>query len=131
MASIDNKKTVQPLLRPKDTWQLVKRLWPYMRPYKRVLVPLVLLMIIGIPIPIIQPLLVKHVVDSVVTDINLTQLAPIGALLIALSFVSQLLRCWQELLNRHQAAHAIELLRGGRTVLLADHVGTGVGRAYE
>ena len=59
---------------PQKAWPLVKRFWPFMRPYKRLALAAAVLMLLSTPITMATPLLVKRVVDQVVPSNDLQQL---------------------------------------------------------
>jgi len=73
------------LPRPHQTWPLVKRFWPFMRPYKRLIGVVAALMIIELPISVAAPFLVKHLIDTVVKSGDVRQLFVIGGALIGLT----------------------------------------------
>ncbi len=87
------------LPRPHETWPLVKRFWPFMQPHKRTLAALAALMVIGLPISVIAPLLVKYIIDTVVPSGNTRQLLLSGGALISLTLLGQGLSYWQMVLN--------------------------------
>jgi ABC-type multidrug transport system fused ATPase/permease subunit len=87
------------LPRPHQTWPLVKRFWPFMRPYKRTIVAVAALMIIGLPISIAAPMLVKYLIDNVIKSGDVRQLFAVGGALIGLTLLGQVLSYWQALLN--------------------------------
>jgi ABC-type multidrug transport system fused ATPase/permease subunit len=87
------------LPRPHQTWPLAKRFWPFMQPYKRTIVAVALLMIIGLPISVVAPLLVKYLIDTVVPSGDTRQLLAVGGALIGLTLLGQGLSYWQMVLN--------------------------------
>ncbi|MCI0699165.1 ABC transporter ATP-binding protein/permease [candidate division KSB1 bacterium] len=87
------------LPRPHQTWPLVKRFWPFMQPYKRTIVAVAVLMIIGLPISVVAPLLVKYLIDTVVASRDTRQLFVVGGALIGLTLLGQGLSYWQMVLN--------------------------------
>jgi len=87
------------LPRPHQTWLLLKRFWPFMRPYKRTIALIAVLMIIGLPVSIVSPLLVKYLIDTVVATANTPQLWRLGFGLIGLTLFGQILSYGQSLLN--------------------------------
>lgn len=73
--------------RPKDTadatdWQLVRRIWPYVRDYKGWLAIVLITTPIGVLLELAQPVLLKEGIDGYIIDGN-----PKGLLDIALIFV--------------------------------------------
>lgn len=109
------------LPRPHQTWPLVKRFWPFMKPYQRLIAAVAALMIIGLPISVAAPFLVKHLIDIVVQSGDRQQLFVIGSVLIGLTLLGQVLSYLQSLLNnrfhllvlyrmrRHLFAHLLHL----------------------
>lgn len=87
------------LPRPHQTWPLVKRFWPFMQPYKRMIGAIAALLVLGLPVSMIAPLLVKYLIDTVVAQRNTQQLFTVGASLIGLTLFGQLLSYWQTVLN--------------------------------
>ncbi len=87
------------LPRPHETWPLVKRFWPFMRPYKRAIVAIAVLMAVGLPISVVAPFLVKHLIDDVITAGDARRLLVIGGALIGLTLLGQALSYWQSILN--------------------------------
>ncbi|MDZ7360804.1 MAG: ABC transporter ATP-binding protein/permease [candidate division KSB1 bacterium] len=87
------------LPRPHETWPLVKRFWPFMRPYKRTIAAIAVLMAVGLPISVVAPFLVKHLIDDVIPAGDTQRLLMIGSALIGLTLLSQALSYWQALLN--------------------------------
>lgn len=87
------------LPRPHQTWPLVKRFWPFMQPYKRTIVAVAVLMIVGLPISVVAPLLVKYLIDTVVANRDTRQLFVVGGALIGLTLLGQGLSYWQMVLN--------------------------------
>lgn len=87
------------LPRPHTTWPLLKRFWPYMQPHKRTIVQVAILMLLGLPISIVSPLIVKYLIDTVVPSGDTGQLSGVAALLIGLTLTGQLLSYWQLVLN--------------------------------
>ena len=87
------------LPRPHQTWPLVKRFWPFMRPHKRTIVAVAILMIIGLPISVAAPLLVKYLIDTTIKSGGTRQLFVIGGALIGLTLLGQVLSYWQMVLN--------------------------------
>jgi ABC-type multidrug transport system fused ATPase/permease subunit len=87
------------LPRPHETWPLVKRFWPFMQPHKRTIVAVAVLMVIGLPISVVAPLLVKYLIDTVVPSGNVRQLLAAGSALIGLTLLGQGLSYWQMVLN--------------------------------
>jgi ABC-type multidrug transport system fused ATPase/permease subunit len=87
------------LPRPHQTWPLVKRFWPFMRPHTRTIVALAALMVIGLPVSVVAPLMVKYLIDTVVASGNAGQLLVVGAALIGLTLTGQILSYWQTVLN--------------------------------
>jgi len=87
------------LPRPHQTWPLVKRFWPFMQPYKRTIVAVAVLMVIGLPISVVAPLLVKYLIDTVVASRDTRQLVVVGGALISLTLLGQGLSYWQMVLN--------------------------------
>jgi len=92
-------KYVAGLPRPHETWPLVKRFWPFMRPYKRTIVAVAVLMAVGLPISVVAPFLVKHLIDDVITAGDARRLLVIGGALIGLTLLGQALSYWQSILN--------------------------------
>jgi ABC-type multidrug transport system fused ATPase/permease subunit len=87
------------LPRPHQTWPLLKRFWPFMQPYKRTIAAVAVLMIIGLPISVVAPLLVKYLIDTVVANRDTQQLLVVGGALLGLTLLGQGLSYWQALLN--------------------------------
>jgi len=87
------------LPRPHQTWPLVKRFWPFMQPYKRLIAIVAALMIIGLPISVAAPFLVKHLIDTVVKNGDVRQLFVTGIALLGLTLFGQILSYLQSLLN--------------------------------
>jgi ABC-type multidrug transport system fused ATPase/permease subunit len=87
------------LPRPHETWPLVKRFWPFMRPYKRMIAAIAVLMAVGLPISVVAPFLVKHLIDDVITAGDARRLLMIGGALIGLTLLGQALSYWQSILN--------------------------------
>ncbi len=109
------------LPKPHVTIPLLKRFWLFMRPYRRMIVFIGLLMALGLPASVLPPLLVKHLVDSIMPGGALPQLLTTGAALIGLVLVSQIIGYFQGLLSsrfhllvlyrmrRHLFAHLLRL----------------------
>ncbi len=95
--------------RPHETWPLVKRFWPFMRPYKNLALLVALLMLLGTPISMATPLLIKHLIDVVVPSGSRQQLLLIGAILLGLTLLGQALSYMQTVLN--QRFHLLVLNR--------------------
>ncbi len=70
-----------------------------MQPYKRTIVAVAGLMIIGLPISVVAPLLVKYLIDTVVASRDTRQLFVVGGALIGLTLLGQGLSYWQMVLN--------------------------------
>jgi ABC-type multidrug transport system fused ATPase/permease subunit len=87
------------LPRPHETWPLVKRFWPFMRPYKRMIAAIAVLMVVGLPISVVAPFLIKHLIDDVIPSGDARRLLLIGGALIGLTLLGQALSYWQSLLN--------------------------------
>jgi len=88
------------LPKPHVTIPLLKRFWPYMRPYRRMIIAIGALMALGLPANVIPPLLVKRLVDGVMPSGNFDMLFYIGAALIGLVILSQVIGYFQSLLSR-------------------------------
>ncbi len=95
--------------RPHETWPLLKRFWPFMRPYKNLALAVALLMLLGTPISMATPLLIKHLIDVVVPSGSREQLLLLGAVLLGLTLLGQGLSYAQTLLN--QRFHLLVLNR--------------------
>ncbi len=107
--------------RPHETWPLVKRFWPFMRPYKRLAILVAVLMLLGTPISMATPLLIKHLIDVVVPSGEQQRLLLVGAGLLGLTLLGQVLSYANSLLNqrfhllvlnrlrRHLYAHLLHL----------------------
>lgn len=107
--------------RPQETWPLVKRFWPFMRPYKKLAIAVAVLMLLGTPISMATPLLIKHLIDTVVPSGDQQRLLFVGAGLLGLTFLGQVLSYANTLLNqrfhllvlnrlrRHLYAHLLRL----------------------
>lgn len=87
------------LPRPHQTWPLLKRFWPFMQPYQRTIAAVAILMTIGLPVSVVAPLLVKHLIDTVIKSGDTGELLSIGVVLIGLTLAGQGLSYWQMLLN--------------------------------
>jgi subfamily B ATP-binding cassette protein MsbA len=87
------------LPRPHQTWPLVKRFWPFMQPYKRTIAAIAVLMILGLPVSVVAPMLVKYLIDTVVAQGNIRQLFFVGAGLAGLTLLGQVLSYCQTILN--------------------------------
>jgi len=87
------------LPRPHQTWPLVKRFWPFMKPYKRLIAAVAALMTIGLPISVVAPILVKYLIDTVVQSGDTRQLFIVGSALLGLTLLGQVLSYWQTILN--------------------------------
>ncbi len=85
---------------PQKAWPLVQRFWIFMRPYKRWAIAVAVLMLLGTPISVATPLLIKHVIDHIVPSRDVQQLLWAGAALMGLTFAGQALGYWQALLNQ-------------------------------
>lgn len=109
------------LPKPHVTIPLLKRFWPFMRPYRRIIIGIGVLMALGLPASVLPPLLVKHLVDTVMPGGGVHQLLATGAALIGLVILSQTLGYFQALLSnrfhllvlyrlrRHLFAHLLRL----------------------
>jgi len=53
-------------LPPSKAWPLIKRFWPWVRPYIRYVWVMVVLLVISTPLPLASPLIVRRVVDDAV-----------------------------------------------------------------
>ncbi|NUO80446.1 ABC transporter ATP-binding protein [candidate division KSB1 bacterium] len=95
--------------RPHETWPLLKRFWPFMRPYKNLALAVALLMLLGTPISMATPLLIKHLIDVVVPSGSQQQLLLLGAVLLGLTLLGQGLSYAQTVLN--QRFHLLVLNR--------------------
>lgn len=95
--------------RPHETWPLVKRFWPFMQPYKKLALVVALLMLLGTPISMVTPLLIKHLVDVVVPSGDYDRLRLVGAGLFGLTLLGQVLSYANSLLN--QRFHLLVLNR--------------------
>src|SRR5574342_529934 len=104
------------LPRPHQTWPLVKRFWPFMRPYKRKIVAIAVLLVLGLPVSMISPLLVKYLIDTVVAQRHTRQLFLVGAGLVSLTLFGQILSYWQTVLN---SRFHLKVLYGMRRRLFA------------
>ncbi|MGH7451007.1 MAG: ABC transporter ATP-binding protein [bacterium] len=70
-----------------------------MQPYKRTIVAVAVLMLVGLPISVVAPLLVKYLIDTVVANRDTRQLFVVGGALIGLTLLGQGLSYWQMVLN--------------------------------
>ena len=92
-------KSTTAFSRPHHTWLLVKRFWPFMRPYKRTLAGITIFRGLGLPISVIPPFLVKYLIDTVVKSENTRQLLVIGLALMGVSLIRLILNYGQKVLN--------------------------------
>lgn len=109
-------KYVATLPRPHQTWPLIKRFWPFMQPHRRTIAAIAVLLVLGLPVSMIAPLLVKYLIDTVVVQRQTRQLLLVGAGLISLTLVGQILSYWQTILNNR---FHLKVLYGMRRRLFA------------
>ncbi len=85
---------------PNETVSLLKRIWPFMKPYKRALTLMGILLLIGIPIDSLPPLVVKYALDTVVQSKSIRLLIIVGSGLIGLTLMGLLLEYLEAMLAR-------------------------------
>lgn len=86
----------------KKAWPLVKRFWPWVRPYWRSVALMTTCLILGTPLGLVSPLVVRRVVDDAVERSSYEDVLQWGGLLIGLTLV----------------AVGLELVRGRAKILL-------------
>ena len=82
------------------TMSLLKRFWPYMKPYRRTIIFVALLMCIELPLSAALPLLVKYQLDTVTVSGDVRELIAIGAILILLVVIAQSANICQTIFNK-------------------------------
>ena len=87
-----------------QAWHLLKRFWPRVRPYRHLVGWMTLFLVLGTPLSLVSPLVVRRVVDDAVERSSTGDVLLWGGVLIALTL----------------AALGLELLRG-RAKILLDH----------
>ena len=75
-------------LPPSQTWPLVKRFWPWVRPHLRYVWIMAALLIVSTPLPLISPLIVRRVVDDAVLNSDRTDILYWGAVLVGMTLLS-------------------------------------------
>lgn len=107
MSSVElnrEEPTPPPPVDIKKGWTLVRRFWPWVRPYRRLLVLMATCLILGTPLALVSPLLIRRVVDDAVERSSYDDVVTWGLLLVALTVV----------------AIGLEVIRGQAKILL-DH----------
>ncbi|MBI4882095.1 MAG: ABC transporter ATP-binding protein [Planctomycetes bacterium] len=79
-------------------WTLFRRLWPFMRPERRMGAAVGVLQLLAVPAGVISPLLVKRLYDVHVQARDVAGFFTVGALVLALTLLAHGLRLWSELL---------------------------------
>ncbi len=82
--STDDRKR----LPPSQTWPLIKRFWPWVRPHVRYVWIMATLLIVSTPLPLISPLIVRRVVDDAVLNSDRTDILYWGAVLVGMTLLS-------------------------------------------
>ncbi len=79
-------------------WSLFRRMWPFMRPERRMGAAVGVLQLLAIPAAVISPLLVKRLYDVHVQQHDVAGFFTVGALVLVLTLAAHGLRLWSELL---------------------------------
>ncbi len=75
-------------LPPSKAWPLIKRFWPWVRPHVRHVWVMAALLVVGTPLPLISPLIVRRVVDDAVQSSERGDLLFWGAVLVGMTLTS-------------------------------------------
>ncbi|MEO1366130.1 MAG: ABC transporter ATP-binding protein, partial [Acidobacteriota bacterium] len=92
--------------------ELLRRFWPFMRPHRRYLVIIGAVLMVGAPLSLLSPLIIRRVVDDAVGASQSGEVWFWGALLVALTVLGialELGRGWAKALFDHKVRRDVQL----------------------
>ncbi len=94
-----------------ETWPVIKRFLPFVKPYQKTIVLIAVLMVVALPLSAVAPLIVKHLINVIVPSRDLARMFLIGGVLIGLALLDQSLACWQAVLSKRVELKVLNKMR--------------------
>lgn len=92
-------------------WKLTKKLWPYLTPYRWILVTAIVVLVVTALVTLARPLVMKHGIDEVILKGDQSQMFSVGLLFAALLLGEQVLTFVQVYAMQVVGARAMADLR--------------------
>ena len=97
---------------PTRAWPLLKRFWPWVRPHQRYVWGMLVLLVLGMPLSLLSPLIIRRVVDDAVERSKHDDVLMWGGLLVALTILAlvfELARGWAKIRFDHKVLRDLQM----------------------
>ena len=93
-------------------WPLLKRFWPWVRPHRAYVWGMLVLLVLGTPLSLVSPLIIRRVVDDAVERSRHDDVLMWGGILLiitVLALILELIRGWAKIRFDHKVLRDLQM----------------------